>query len=153
MALRSRELPWRRCRPAQLLIVAAIFHLVLTITVFSLGRLHVLPRTFDEGGIAISFAPDSAVFRDGAAGLSPILRRGEILHWLIARQPFHVKLYSICFTVLGGVLGENIVTVEPLNLFYYLTILVLVFTLAREIFDETLGLVVAALVAVWPSLL
>src|SRR5207302_4685791 len=93
-ALRSRELPWRRCRPAQLLIVAAIFHLVLTITVFSLGRLHVLPRTFDERGIAISFAPDSAVFRDGAAGLSPTLRRGEILHWLIGRQPFHLKLNS-----------------------------------------------------------
>src|SRR5205807_8571983 len=65
----------------------------------------------------------------------------------------HVKLYSICFTVLGGVLGENVVTVEPLNLVYYLTILVLVFMLAREIFDETLGLVAAALVAVWPSLL
>ncbi|HEX7176363.1 MAG TPA: hypothetical protein VF240_13955 [Pyrinomonadaceae bacterium] len=137
----------------RLLTAAAIFHLALTMTIFGLGRHGVLPGTFNHDGIAVSFAPDGVMFRDGAAGLSEILGRGEFINWATAHQPFHVKLYSICFALLGPLLGRNIISAEPLNLFYYLTILTLVFILGREAFSRRVGLLAAIIVALWPSLL
>jgi hypothetical protein len=139
--------------PARLLIAAAIFHLALTVTTFGLGQCEVLPSTLDHNGTAISFAPDGVMHRDGAAELSGTLRRGEFINWATAHQPFHVKLYSICFTLFGPLLGQNILSAEPLNIFYYLTTLVLVFNLGREAFSRRAGLLAATTVALWPSLL
>lgn len=144
---------WDGLNPVRLLIVAAIFHLALTITIFGLGRHGVLPRTFDRDGIAVSFARDGVMFHDGAAELSEILGRGEFINWATAHQPFHVKLYSICFSLFGPLLGKNIISVEPLNIFYYLTILTLVFKLGLEAFTWRVGLLAAIVVALWPSLL
>jgi 4-amino-4-deoxy-L-arabinose transferase-like glycosyltransferase len=50
-------------------------------------------------------------------------------------------------------LGHNIVAVEPLNLIYYLGILVCVYLLAREIFDTRTAMLAAIITAAWPSLL
>src|SRR5918993_859750 len=53
--------------PARLLIAAAIFHLTLIAACYGLGRLHLLPGTFDADGIAFSFARDSGFYREEAA--------------------------------------------------------------------------------------
>jgi hypothetical protein len=155
--MRQALLAWWRTggglSPTRLLIAAAIFHLVVTVTVFSLGRYAVLPGTFDRNGSAVSFAPDSATFHDEAAELSETLQRGEFINWFSAHQPLHIRLYSICFALFGPLLGENIISAEPLNLLYYLTILILVFKLGREAFGQRVGLFAAAVVALWPSLL
>ena len=45
----------------------------------------------------------------------------------------------------------NILMVEPVNLIYYLAVLVLIFKLGEAIFDYQSGLIAAAVVAVWPS--
>jgi hypothetical protein len=42
---------------------------------------------------------------------------------------------------------------EPLNLLCYLALLILVFRLGGEVFDERVGLIAALIVALWPSLL
>jgi len=140
-------------RPARLLILAAVFHLALTLTIYGLGRRAVFPGTFDGNGIGVSFALDGAQHRADAAHLSEILARGEFHAWLTIPYPFHVKLYSISFALFGPLLGYTIVGAEPLNAAYYLAILVLVFNLGRELFNQRTGLIAAAAVALWPSLL
>jgi len=136
--------------PARLLLAAAIFHAAVTGAVFGIGRYGLLPGTFNRDGIAVSFAPDGLKFQAAAAGLSDALRRGDFAGWAGAREPFHVKPYSVCFALFGG---SNIVSAEPLNVLYYLLILVLVFELGREAFGRRAGLLAAAAVGLWPSLL
>ena len=137
--------------PLGLLALAAIFHILLTLSIYALARSSVLAPAFDADGIAVSFAPDGLVFREEAAQLSTALATGQIRAWLNAPAPFHVKLYSICFAILGPMFGATILSAEPLNLFYYLTILVLIFYLGQEVIDRRAGLIAAAIVAVWPS--
>ena len=142
-----------RLSPARLLIAAAIFHLTLTAACYGLGRLHLLPGTFDADGLAFSFARDSVMYRAEAAELSELLARGEARGWLAATYPFHSKLYSVCFALFGPWLGLNVVSAAPLNTLYYLTTLALVFALGREVFDRRAALLAAGAVGAWPSFL
>ena len=139
--------------PRRLLIAAAIFHLVVTVSIYGLGRYAVLPGTFDTNGIAVSFAPDGIKLREETAKLSDDLARGQIRHWFIAASPLHLKLYSVCFALLGPWFGSTILSAEPLNALCYLAILVLIFNLSQETFSRRAGLIAAATVAVWPSFL
>lgn len=136
--------------PARLLLAAAVFHAAVAGAVFCLGRYGLLPGTFNRDGIAVSFAPDCLKFQAAAVRLSEALARGDFAAWAVAREPFHVKPYSICFALFGG---SNVLSAEPLNVLYYLAILVLVFELGREAFGRRVGLLAAAAVALWPSLL
>jgi len=144
---------WDGLSPARLLVAAAVFHLSAAAAVFCLGRYELLPGTFDRDGIAVSFAPDGLKYHDGAAELSEMLARGDLSGWVAARQPFHVRPYSVCFLLFGPLLGRNVVGAEPLNVAYYLGILILVFEVGREAFGRRAGLLAAAAVALWPSLL
>ena len=139
--------------PRRLLIAALLFHFVVTATIYGLGHYEVLPRTFDANGIAVSIAPDGMVLRQEAAKLSDDLSRGKIREWLTAPFPFHIKLYSICFAVLGPWLGSTVLSAEPLNALCYLAILVLIVNLGQETFSRRAGFIAAATVALWPSFL
>jgi hypothetical protein len=139
--------------PRRLLIAAAIFHLVVTVSIYGLGRYAVLPGTFDTNGIAVSFAPDGIIFQEEAAKLSDDLARGQIRDWLTAASPFHLKLYSICFALLRPWFGSTILSAEPLNVLCYLAVLVLTFNVGQEALNRRAGLIAAATVALWPSLL
>ena len=55
--------------------------------------------------------------------------------------------------IFGRLLGHNILAAEPLNLFYYLAILICIYFLGREVFDAQTGFFAAAIVAVWPTFL
>jgi ankyrin repeat protein len=142
---------WRR--PARLLLLAAVFHLLLVVTIFLLGRDSAFTDTFDSNGIGISFAADGIEYREDAARLSETLKRGELLDWLSSRDSLQVKLYSIGFALFGSLFGQNIISIEPLNCLYYLMILVLVFQIGSEAFNRRVGLVSATTVALWPSFL
>jgi hypothetical protein len=139
--------------PSHLLIAAAIFHVAVTVAIYVIARREMLPGTFDTNGIAGSFAFDALGFRAEAATLSELLRQGLFSDWVTAPFAFHVKLYSISFALFGPWLGVTIIGAEPLNLLCYLAILVLVYQLGREAFDARAGMVAAAIVALWPSLL
>ena len=142
-----------RIRRKRLLIVAAIFHVAVTLAIYTLGHYSVLPANFDSNGIGISFAPDAALDRADAATLNEILKRASFRDWFTAPFAFHAKLYSLCFALFGTTLGMNILAAEPINLLFYLAMLILVFQLGREAFNARAGIVASVIVGLWPSLL
>jgi hypothetical protein len=82
-----------------------------------------------------------------------VLRNGSFREWATWPTQLHVRLYSLPLMFLFRWAGFSILTIEPLNLIYYLVMLVLVFKIGRTIFDYESGLLAAGIVAVWPSLL
>ena len=140
-------------RPRHLLIAAAIFHLVVTLGFYGVGRYQALPGTFDRNGVSFPIDSDGPEAREQATRLSETLFRGQIRNWTLDPSPFHLKLYSVCFALVGRWFGPTILSAEPLNSLCYLTILVLIFNLGREAFNRRTGLVAAVTVALWPSFL
>ena len=85
--------------------------------------------------------------------LAETLRGPDVTAWLDAPSPVHLKLYSIPFALLGPLLGVNVLSAEPLNLLYYLAVLVLVYLMGAELYGRRAGLCAAGAVALWPSFL
>ena len=135
------------------LLLAAVIHIILAITIFLIGHFHVLPNTFDQNGISLTFAIDGRTYQQVATDLANELRRNGVGAWLNAKAPLHSRLHSISFAIFGKLLGHNILAAEPLNLVYYLAILICVYLLGREVFDAQTGFTAAAIVALWPSCL
>lgn len=137
----------------RLLIVAATLHLAMTAAAFTLGRRAIMPDAFDANGVAVQFASDSDGYREDAATLAKMLWGDKLHEWFSAAYPFHVKLYSICFASFGAILGFNILSAEPFNLFCYLGILLLAYKLGNEMFDPRAALMASGMVALWPTFL
>jgi hypothetical protein len=142
-----------RLKLSRLLILAAILHLSFAIIVNVAGRYRLLPGSFNESGIGVSFAADSAGYLKYSMSLVEMLERGDVRAWIKDPTPLHGKLYSLNYAVLWRLSGYNTLSVEPLNLFYYLLILALVFALGREVFGHAAGILAASITALWPSLL
>ena len=135
------------------LLIAAAFHVLITLFVYLIGHFHLLPNAFDENGIGLTFSADSLLYQRIISALANALRQGDFRTWLEIQAPFHCQLYSFAFVFPGSIVGYNILAAEPLNLAYYLAVLVLVYLLGREIFDPSTGFRAAAVIAVWPSFL
>ena len=135
------------------LLIAGAFHLALTTIVFLIGHFQLLPSFFDQNGIGLTFAIDGATYRRLASEMATHWQTYGISPWLDIKSPLHARLYSIAFLFVGRVLGHNILAAELLNLFYYLGILTVVYRLGREIFNERVGFLAAAIVGLWPSFL
>ncbi len=142
-----------RMKLARFLLAAALLHLSVVVTINVIAQSGLLPQTFDESGVGISFAVDSAEYRLYVIKLVRVWEREGIVAWAKESVPFHVRLYSICFAVFAPVLGFSTLSVEPLNLFYYLLMLTLVFAVGREVFERRTAMLAASAVAVWPSFL
>jgi len=147
---------WSSISPLRLLLLAAVLHVVLALAIAIVGKAQILPGTFDLNGVGISFALDSVSYRDQAAHMADLLRQRKFREWLDYRAPlatFHSRLYSICFALLGWLLGEGILAAEPINLFFYLAMLLLTYSLGAAVFSPAVGRLTATIVALWPSLL
>ncbi len=142
-----------RFNPLRLLLLAGVIHVALTVAIFIAGHFQLLPGFFDTNGIGLTFAIDGATYRRLASEMALHWQNYGIGPWLDIRSPLHARLYSILFTFIGRILGHNVLAAEPLNLFYYLGTLTVVYLLGREIFNERAGLLAAAIVALWPSFL
>ena len=142
-----------RITPIQWLILCAVVHFIVTLTVFLIGHFRLFPNTFDEHGIGISFAIDGVTYRQLIAELAEALRHDGFSSWLNIQAPIHCRLYSFAFVFPGALIGYNIVAAEPLNLVYYLGILSFVYLLGKEILDPRTGLIATGIIAVWPSFL
>ena len=136
----------------RLLLAATVLHITFTIGIFLVGRLGILPNTFDEYGIGTSFAIDSKSYRIEAEDLADALRQLKFAEWN-SYPRIHVKLYSLSFVLLDKVLGPTILSAEPVNLTYFLLILGLIYALGKEIFDQHVGSLAAVIVMLWPSFL
>ena len=141
----------------RLLLAAAVLHVVLVIAIALLGNSRALPQTFDTLGVGTSFAIDTGVYRTEAEKMARLMQQGRFPEWwnyaARLRSSAHVRPYSIAFALLGPVAGYRMLAAEPVNLGYYLAILVLTFAIGAELFDRRTGLVAASIVGLWPSLL
>src|SRR5215213_249182 len=135
------------------LLLAAALHVALAITIFLIGHFRVLPNTFDENGIALTLAIDGTTYQRVASDLVDEWQGNGFTAWLNAKAPLHSRLHSLSFAIFGKLVGHNILAAEPLNLFYYLAILIGTYFLGREVFSAQTGLLAASIVALWPSFL
>lgn len=136
----------------RLFVVAAIWHITFAGVIFLVGRSQVLPQTFDTNGIGVSFAIDSRSYRIEAEDLAQLLHQRRLRDWVKYNASFHVKVYSLSCAILGNLVGFNILAVEPLNLVCYLSILWLVYSIARETFDRNVARLATIFIGLWPSL-
>jgi len=134
------------------IIAAAILHVLVTAGIFSVGRLGLFPSHFNRDGIG-EFARNSNEFRAEANSLADTLTNGNFRSWVDHPATFHVRMYALDFVLMRPLLGTSILAAEPLNLSYYLAILLLTFSLARVMGGQRAALFAAAIVGLWPSLL
>lgn len=145
-----------RLSSKRLILLAAVFHIALAIAITLIGKSRVVPNTFDTNGIGISFALDSVSYRDQALQMAQLLRAGQFRDWINYNAPlatFHARIYSIAYALFGRILGEGILAVEPVNLIYYLSILLLTYLIGSVVFSPSVGRLAAFIVGLWPSLL
>jgi len=135
---------------SKLLVIAAVVHLIITTGVYAIGRLGTY-QGIDRHGCVIALSPDGAFNLSQANFLADVLiERGPVIWWG-APGNLHVKLYSLSLALLRSVLGANILSVEPINLLSYLSIVWLALKLGEELFDRKVGFLAAATIALWPS--
>jgi 4-amino-4-deoxy-L-arabinose transferase-like glycosyltransferase len=135
-----------------ILAAAAVLHVGVTLSVFCIGQLEIFPHHFNLAGIG-NFAPDSHYFQAHTNSLADTLRNEGVVSWFKQSPQLHEKLYSLSLVVLRPLFGPNILAVEPVNLFCYLAIVFLTFSLAKEVIGQRAALVSVVIVALWPSLL
>jgi 4-amino-4-deoxy-L-arabinose transferase-like glycosyltransferase len=135
------------------LILAAVCHIALTITIFLIGHFQLLPSTFDQNGIGLTFAIDGTSYQALASEMAGEWQNNGFVAWVQTKSPLHCRLYSLTFATFGKLLGHNILAAEPLNLLYYLGTLICIYFLGREVFNARAGLLAASIVGVWPSFL
>ena len=142
----------RRLRFRYLILAAAILHIAVAGAVLAVGKFRLMPSQFDRSGIA-AFASDGYIYQGEATQLCDVLKNQGVRAWAIWPTQLHVRLYSVPLAIVSRWSNLNVLTIEPLNLVYYLAILVLVFKLGETIFDYRTGFLAAAIVALWPTLL
>jgi hypothetical protein len=138
------------------LLLAGVIHITLTLAIFLVGHFQLLPALIDvQGnvGTALSLPVDAASYRNLASDLAAKLQTNGPSAWLASKAPLHCRFYSLLFATVGQLLGHNILAAEPLNLIYYLAILVCVYLLANELFDLRVALLAAIVTGAWPSFL
>src|SRR6476469_1474535 len=95
------------------LMLAAAIHVALTTAIFLIGHFRVLPNTFDENGIGITFAIDGATYRQVAVDLVNQWKTNGFIPWIETKAPLHSRLHSLSFMIFGWLLGHNILGAEP----------------------------------------
>jgi hypothetical protein len=138
-------------RPQILLILAAVLHLGFATAVYEVGKHQLAPSQIYPTGVG-NFALDGLMYQRECLELSEVLRTQGLRAWATWPTQLHVRLYSLPFA-LSRADTFNILTIEPLNLAYYLGILMLVFYIGKSLFDRASGLTAAAIIGVWPSFL
>jgi hypothetical protein len=135
-----------------LLLAAALFHVSVTTTILMIGKTTLGRGQFDQKGLG-AFASDGFMYQDEVVELCAVLKNQGVVAWATWPTQLHVRLYSLPVFFLNGGTHFDILTIEPLNLIYYLAILILVFKLGEIVFNYRTGFMAAVVVAIWPSLL
>ncbi|MDT7603886.1 MAG: hypothetical protein QOF61_1883 [Acidobacteriota bacterium] len=143
---------YRRRPLLTIVILGAALHLTCTTAIFITGRFALMPSQFDAYGIGV-FAHDGHLLQPEVEALAETLKGEGLTAWARRPSTLHLKLYSVFIAVFGFWSGFNILTIEPLNLLYYLAILILVFRLSQEMFDRRAALLAVVVTGLWPSFL
>jgi hypothetical protein len=134
------------------LAAAALLHISVAAAVLTVGRYQLMPAQFRADGLG-EFASDCFLYRQEATDLVEVLKHNGLVAWGTWPTQLHVRLYSLPLAAVSHWTDFNVLTIEPLNLVYYLAILTLVFKLGKEVFDYRAALMAATIVALWPSFL
>ena len=145
--LKARQLIRGRSFESRLIAGAALLHIVVTVGLFAIGRAQIAPSLVDRDGVMESLASDSYNYRREALGL-PIVNENEPGAEPEVTWNAHVKVVSLEFAILGRFFGYTILSAEPFNLLSYVSILILVMMLGREIGTRRIALLAAGIVAV-----
>lgn len=149
MAERRKRKIWSRIKSWHLIAIAAAWHVLVTLVIFTIGRLQLMPSTFAADGLG-GFADDGFLYRQEIQTLGEVIRTRslhDIINW---PSQLHLKLYALVSLPFGTF---NILAIEPLNVIYYVSILVLSYQVGLRLFDRRTGLMAAVVVALWPSFL
>lgn len=142
----------RRFQTRVLLLASVVLHLLVTSAVFTAGRYQLSHSQISPTGIG-KFASDGFVYQEQVVELSKVLKNNGVRAWAGWPIQLHVRLYALPFTAISRWVSFNILTIEPVNLIYYLAILILVFRLGVAMFTFRAGMIAATIVALWPSFL
>ncbi len=142
----------RRFQLRFLIVAAAIWHVSVAVAMFAVGRYQLFPSQIHPTGIG-RFALDGVAYKDQIPELCRILKNDGLAAWATWPNQLHVRLYSLPPAAVSRWFAFNILTIEPLNLLYYLAILILIYKLGEAIFDHQSGLIAAAIIGLWPSFL
>jgi hypothetical protein len=123
---RSSSLIKRQFRLRSLIVAVAILHLSVTFAVFMAGRYQLVPSQISPSGIG-KFASDGLLYQEQVGELSNILKSQGLRMWANWPNQLHVRLYSLPHAAVSRWVNFNILTIEPLNLIYYLAIIFFVF--------------------------
>src|ERR1041385_8949187 len=136
----------------RLLLILAIVQVAVTTAVFVVGKRAWMPSQFNSNGLG-SFASDGFTYQDEVVELGEILKTQGVRAWATWPTQLHVRIYSLPLVVLSPWMDFSVLAVEPVNLTYYLAILLLVLKLAETVIDRRTGMLAAAIVGLWPSFL
>ena len=123
---------------------------MLTVLIYACGRQGISP-SIDQNGCTMTINPDCVVYIADVSSLAAVLTSQGPLAWLKTPAQIHVRIYSVPAALLGS--RVNSLTVEPVNILYYVAILCLVFQIGKLVFDRRVGLIASGVLAVWPSFL
>ncbi len=141
-----------RRKVTRLLLLAAGLHLMITVVIYVSGR-HRLSSLIDQNGCTITITPDCNVYVPDVRSLAEVMTSQGLLTWLKTPAQLPLRIYSLPAAILGSWLGVNSLTVEPVNIFYYLAILCVTFQIGKLVFDWRVGLIAAGVLGIWPSFL
>jgi hypothetical protein len=114
-----------------LILAAAILHISATLAVLITARYQLFPSQVYPTGIC-RFALDGVIYEDQVTELSNLLKTEGFARWVTWPSQLHVRLYSLSFAIVSRWVSFNILTIEPLNLIYYLAIVILVFKIGDK---------------------
>lgn len=133
-------------------VAAIIFHILFSSFIVFIGRNELLPEMFNPQGLG-SFASDSYGYMLDIEEFVDVLGEEGAAFFFTEPLDFHLKLYSISFILLRGISPFTILNAELFNVFCYALILVLAYSLGKDLFSKKVGLISAAVTGLWPSLL
>jgi 4-amino-4-deoxy-L-arabinose transferase-like glycosyltransferase len=145
-----------RSNPLRWLLLAGAIHITLTLAIFLVGHFQLVPGLVDSYGTVganPSLPIDSTAYRNLSSQLANELQANGVSAWLAIKAPLHCRFYSLLFATAGRLLGHNILAAEPLNVVYYLGVLVCVYCLGRELFNTRAGLLASFIAGAWPTFL
>jgi hypothetical protein len=143
---------FKNIKPIYLLLIAALFHLTFAVLLEFSTRNFNTPNTIRDGQLGAILFIDSARYQREMVSIAECSKDNGVSCWSTPIF-FHVKLYALLFALLNPFLHSTILAIEPLNLFFYLSILVLIYKIGKEIMSKEVGIIAATIVAIWPSFL
>src|SRR6266852_8867753 len=108
-------------RPVLFLAAAALLHISVAAAVLAVGKYQLMPAQFRASGLG-EFASDCFPYQEEVADLVDVLNNQGLTTWATWPTQLHVRLYSLPLAVVSHWTGFNVLVIEPLNLLYYLAI-------------------------------